>query len=139
MGWSPTQGVIPKYLNGFIILEVNSELEQAREPYFPHRLQNGTGDHPASCPMGTRSSFSGSKAAGAWSWPLTSIYCWGQRMRGAITPLFNKTSCFSDQLKKSTGTTLPYPLPYQRTLSAKRTTSRNEYSSKWTFRIHIYF
>jgi hypothetical protein len=38
-----------------------------------HRVQNGSGAHPASYPMGTRSSFSGGKAAGAWSWPLTSI------------------------------------------------------------------
>jgi hypothetical protein len=49
-----------------------------------HRLQNGSGAHPASYPMGTRGSFSGCKAAGAWSWPLTSIYCRGQRVRGAI-------------------------------------------------------
>jgi hypothetical protein len=38
-----------------------------------HRVQNGSGAHPASYPMGTRSSFSVGKAAGAWSWPLTSI------------------------------------------------------------------
>jgi hypothetical protein len=36
-----------------------------------HRVQNGSGTHPASYPMGTRGS--GDKAAGAWSWPLTSI------------------------------------------------------------------
>jgi hypothetical protein len=38
-----------------------------------HRVQNGSGAHPASYPMCTRGSFLGSKAAGAWSWPLTSI------------------------------------------------------------------
>jgi hypothetical protein len=38
-----------------------------------HRVQNGSGAHPASYPMGTKSSFPGGKAAGAWSWPLTSI------------------------------------------------------------------
>jgi hypothetical protein len=38
-----------------------------------HRVQNGSGAHPASYPMGTRGSFPGGKAAGAWSWPLTSI------------------------------------------------------------------
>jgi hypothetical protein len=38
-----------------------------------HRIQNGSGAHPASFPMGTRGSFLGGKAAGAWSWPLTSI------------------------------------------------------------------
>jgi hypothetical protein len=37
------------------------------------RVQNGSGVHPASYPMGTRGSFPGGKAAGAWSWPLTSI------------------------------------------------------------------
>jgi hypothetical protein len=38
-----------------------------------HRVQTGSGAHPASYPMGTRDSFPGGKAAGAWSWPLTSI------------------------------------------------------------------
>jgi len=37
--------------------------------------------------MGTRGSFPEGKAAGSWSWPLTSIYCQGQRMCGAISPL----------------------------------------------------
>jgi hypothetical protein len=37
-----------------------------------HRVQNGSGTHPASFPMGTGGSFPGSKAAGAWSPPLTS-------------------------------------------------------------------
>jgi hypothetical protein len=49
-------------------------------------VQNGSGAHPASYPVGTRSSFPGGKAAGAGSWPLTSIQCRGQRMRGAIHP-----------------------------------------------------
>jgi hypothetical protein len=30
-----------------------------------HRVQNGSGDHPVSYPMGTRGSFPGGKAAGA--------------------------------------------------------------------------
>jgi hypothetical protein len=30
-----------------------------------HRVQNGSGVHPASCPMGTRGCFPGGKAAGA--------------------------------------------------------------------------
>jgi hypothetical protein len=38
-----------------------------------HRVRNGSGTHPVSYPMGTRGSFPGGKAAGAWSWPLTSI------------------------------------------------------------------
>jgi len=38
-----------------------------------HRVQNVSGAHPASYRMGTRCSFPGGKAAGAWSWPLTFI------------------------------------------------------------------
>jgi hypothetical protein len=38
-----------------------------------HRIQNGSGAHPASYPMGARRSLLGGKAAGMWSWPLTSI------------------------------------------------------------------
>jgi hypothetical protein len=37
------------------------------------RVQNGSGDRPASYPMGTRGSFLGGKAAGSQRWPLTSI------------------------------------------------------------------
>jgi hypothetical protein len=40
---------------------------------FHHRIQNLSGAHPASYSVGTRGSFPGGKAAGAWSWPLTSI------------------------------------------------------------------
>jgi hypothetical protein len=52
-----------------------------------HRVQNGSGFHPASYPICIRGSFPESKATGAWSWPLTSKYCRGQRIRGAIPPL----------------------------------------------------
>jgi hypothetical protein len=38
-----------------------------------HRVQNGSGAHPASYPMRTGGSFPGGEAAGAWSWPLTSM------------------------------------------------------------------
>jgi hypothetical protein len=38
-----------------------------------HRVQNGSGAHPPSYPMGTWGSIPGGKVAGAWSWPLTSI------------------------------------------------------------------
>jgi hypothetical protein len=38
-----------------------------------HRLQKGSGAHPAFYSMGTRVFFPVGKAAGAWSWPLTSI------------------------------------------------------------------
>jgi hypothetical protein len=52
-----------------------------------HRIQTGSGAHGASYSMGSRRSSPGGKAVGAWSWPLTSIWCRGQRMRGAISPL----------------------------------------------------
>jgi hypothetical protein len=52
-----------------------------------HSVQNSSGAHPLSYPVGTGSSFPGGKAAGAWNWPRSSIQ-WGvQRMRGAIPPL----------------------------------------------------
>jgi len=38
-----------------------------------HRVQIGSGPHPAYYAMGTRGSFLEGKANGAWSWPLTSI------------------------------------------------------------------
>jgi hypothetical protein len=43
-----------------------------------HVVQTGSGAHPTSYPIGTGFSFPGGKAAGAWSWPLTSIHCRGQ-------------------------------------------------------------
>jgi len=42
-----------------------------------HRIQTGSGAHPASYQMITGVSFPRDKAAGAWSWPLTSILCRG--------------------------------------------------------------
>jgi hypothetical protein len=38
-----------------------------------HRVQTGSGAHPAPYPMGTGGFFAGGKAARTWSWPLTSI------------------------------------------------------------------
>jgi hypothetical protein len=38
-----------------------------------HRVQTGSGPHPASYPLGAGGFFLGGKAAGARSWPLTSI------------------------------------------------------------------
>jgi hypothetical protein len=71
-----------------------------------HRVQNGSGAHPASYPMDTRGSFPGGKAAGAWSWPRTSICCRCQRMRGAIPPL--PQYVFMAWYLLSTGTTLHF-------------------------------
>jgi len=36
-----------------------------------HRVQTDSGAQAASYPLGTGGFFRGSKAAGAWSWPLT--------------------------------------------------------------------
>jgi hypothetical protein len=53
-----------------------------------HCIQTGSGAHPASYPTGTTGSFSGGKAAGAWSWPLIYLHLvLRSRMRGAILPL----------------------------------------------------
>jgi hypothetical protein len=38
-----------------------------------NQVQTGSGAHPASYPMDTGSSIPGDKAAGAWTWPITSI------------------------------------------------------------------
>jgi hypothetical protein len=73
---------------------------------FNHRVQNGSGAHLASYPMGTRGSFIGGKAAGAWSWPLTSIQFRGQRMRGAIPLLPQYAFMAWCSVKKSRGITL---------------------------------
>jgi hypothetical protein len=40
------------------------------EFFLRHRVQTGSRVHPASYPMGTRGSFTGVKATGAWSWPF---------------------------------------------------------------------
>jgi hypothetical protein len=42
--------------------------------------------------MGFRGFFLWDKTAGAWRSSLTSIYCWGQIMRGTIPPLPNTPS-----------------------------------------------
>jgi len=52
-----------------------------------HRVQKGSGALTASYPMGKRGSFLGGNAAVSWTWPFTSIYCWGQRISGALPPL----------------------------------------------------
>jgi len=43
------------------------------EVHYNPFVQNGSGAHPASYPMGSRGSFFGGKVARAWNWPLTSI------------------------------------------------------------------
>jgi hypothetical protein len=38
-----------------------------------HRVQTGSGAHPAFYPMGTGGCFPRGEVAGAWNWPLTSF------------------------------------------------------------------
>jgi hypothetical protein len=56
--------------------DFESRWEQDFSPL--HLVQTGSGAHPASYPMDTGGAFPGGKAAGAWSWPLTSNQCPGQ-------------------------------------------------------------
>jgi hypothetical protein len=42
-----------------------------------HVVQNGSGVHPTSYSMVTGDCFTGGKAAGAWNWSFTSIWCQG--------------------------------------------------------------
>jgi hypothetical protein len=46
-----------------------------------------SGAHPASCPVGVGGSFLGGGAAGAWVWPLGSVWCRGRGVGGAVPPL----------------------------------------------------
>jgi hypothetical protein len=48
-------------------------LAGARNFYLRHRVQTGSEAHPAPYQMGSGCSFARGKAAGTWSWPLTSI------------------------------------------------------------------
>jgi hypothetical protein len=66
----------------------------------------GSGAHPASYPLGSRGAFLGGKAAGVWIWPLTSIYCQGQRMSGATPRLLKYAFMAWCSVQKTTGTTL---------------------------------
>jgi hypothetical protein len=69
----------PGYLSGTALgyglddREFKSRLGRGILPSPQHHVQNGSGAHPVSYPMGTRGSFSGGKTAEALSWPLTSI------------------------------------------------------------------
>jgi hypothetical protein len=65
-----------------------------------HRVQTGSGAHPASYPMDTRGCFSGGNVAGAWSWPLTSIYCRVQECMESYLHSPNSPSLHGGQLKK---------------------------------------
>jgi hypothetical protein len=58
--------------------EVGVRVPVGQEFSLLHVVHTGSGAHPASYPMGIGDYFSGGKAAGAWSRPLTSSLCRGQ-------------------------------------------------------------
>jgi hypothetical protein len=80
-----------------------------------HRIQNGSGAHPASYPMGTTDSFPGSKAAGAWK--LTTQPPSSTEVKECVELYFHSPSMPSwrgAQLKHSDSITLLYfTLPYR--------------------------
>jgi hypothetical protein len=90
-----------------------------------HHVQTGSGAHPASYSMGTRDSFPGSKAAGAWSWSLTPIFP-RSRMRGDIPLLPQYAFMGWCSVKKSTG--IPLPLPFYLTADCQ---SINQAVRQW--------
>jgi hypothetical protein len=49
------------------------DMKQRRDFSLRHRVQTGSAVHPATYPMGIWDSYPGGKAAGAWSWPVSSI------------------------------------------------------------------
>jgi hypothetical protein len=68
-----------------------------------HRVQNGSGAHPASYPMGTRGSFPADKEAGSVKLTIHLHLVPMSKMRGAIPPLPNTPSWRGAQLKKAQG------------------------------------
>jgi hypothetical protein len=69
-------------------MQFGSQQRQGRDLfYLRHRVRTGSGAHPVSYPMGNGSSFTAGKAVGTWSWPLTSFYRHGLRMREVIPPV----------------------------------------------------
>jgi hypothetical protein len=63
---------------------------------------------PNVLPLGTRVFFPGCKTAGAWSWPLTSIYCRDQEFVELYLYFPNMPSWYGAQLKHSDNFTLMY-------------------------------
>jgi hypothetical protein len=62
-----------------------------------HRIQTGSGAHPASYPVGTGGSFSGGKAAGGVKLTAHLRLVLRSRMRGAIPPLLYMSLWPGDQ------------------------------------------
>jgi hypothetical protein len=69
---SPEAGTAQLYSAGLWAGWSRVRVPEGTGNFSHHRAQNGSGSHPASYPMGNRSSFPAGKAAGVWSWQLTS-------------------------------------------------------------------
>jgi len=69
--------------------------------------QDGLWAQSPSYPVGNRGSYFGSKAAGTWSWPLTSIYCRDTECVEPYLHFSNMPSWCGAQIRKSRGATLP--------------------------------
>jgi hypothetical protein len=65
--WVPVNMAWRVLRNGLRRVAVNIPVG-ARNFSLHRRVQNGSGAHPTTYPMGTRGSFPGGKAAGEWSW-----------------------------------------------------------------------
>jgi hypothetical protein len=55
--------------------EVGIRVPVGSRIFTSHVVQTGSGVHPTYYTLGTWGLFPGGKAAGAWSWPLTSNWC----------------------------------------------------------------
>jgi hypothetical protein len=71
-----------------------------------HSAQTGSQAHPSSYTMGSGGSFLGDEASGAWSWPLTSVWCRGQEYVELHLYTPNTSSWRGTQLKHRDNFTL---------------------------------
>jgi hypothetical protein len=67
--------------------------------------------HPSSYQVGIRGSFAGDKAARAWSWPLTYVWCWGQACVELYHHSFSIPSWHGAELKKKHRENFTFILP----------------------------
>jgi hypothetical protein len=96
-------GIVPGY--GLDDWGVGVRVPVGSSPRRPARLWGP----PTSYPMDTGGSHHGGKGARAWSWPLTSNYCWGQEN---VDLYIHSPICLHGVVlnQLSTGTTLPLHL-----------------------------
>jgi hypothetical protein len=82
MGGGVCGGIAARILNLGTRWRWMEEFYKVKTAYLPftepYLAQTGSGAYLASYPLGAGGTFPWDKAAGAWSWPLNSIYCRGQ-------------------------------------------------------------